>query len=198
MSRAKEELGHCQGRVPDELEFVGRTTQALQDLQSTVRDQEDMIAILVQDVEAFHCLCAPHLPVVSEEATDKEEPKEGPRGLSLEAVRGVVLGSHFASDEEEESLVVATLVEDDGEGRGGDRSGLPQMDGGGGGDSSNHEVGIASDARSMEGAYEDYLERMAEDAHLERMREDPSPIYSLDLSCCPTPNYELFPDLFLV
>ena len=34
MSRVKEESARCQGRVPDELEFVGQTTQALQDFQS--------------------------------------------------------------------------------------------------------------------------------------------------------------------
>ena len=67
MSRVNEESARCQGRVPNELEFVGRTTQALQDLQSTVRDQEDMIAILVQEVEAFRCRCPPHLPIVPEE-----------------------------------------------------------------------------------------------------------------------------------
>ena len=88
MSHVKEELVRCQGRVPDKLEFVGRTTQALQDLQSTVRDQEDMIAILVQEVEVFRCRCPPHLPAVLEEATDEEELEGDPQGLSLEAVGG--------------------------------------------------------------------------------------------------------------
>ena len=92
MSRVKEESVRCQGRVPDELEFVGRTTQALQDLQSTVRDQEDMIAILVQEAEAFRCRCPPHLPVVPEETTDDDESEGGSRRLSVEAVGGVVAG----------------------------------------------------------------------------------------------------------
>ena len=61
----------------------------------------------------------------------------------------------------------------------------------------NREVGISLDLGSMEGAYQDYLERMAEETHLEQMRDNPSPDYSPDVSRCPTPNYELFPDLFL-
>ena len=61
----------------------------------------------------------------------------------------------------------------------------------------NHKVGIASDLGSMEGAYQDYLEHMAEEAHLEQMRDNPSPDYSPDVSRCPTPNYELFSELFL-
>ena len=86
MSRVKEESALCQGRVPDEFEFVGRTTQALQDLQSTVRDQEDMITILVQEAEVFRCRCPPHLPIVPEETAEEEELEGDPRGLSLEAV----------------------------------------------------------------------------------------------------------------
>ena len=99
---------------------------------------------------------------------------------------------------EEESLVAATLVDDAGEGEEEefDQDFLEWM-----ADEEemalNCEVGLASDAGLMEGAYQDYLERMAEDAHLEQMRENPSPIYSPDVSRCPTPNYELFPDLFL-
>ena len=109
----------------------------------------------------------------------------------------MVSGSRLASDEEEESLVAATLVNDAGDGeeefdpdfleRIADEEEVAL----------NREVGIASDLGSMEGAYQDYLERMAEEAHLEQMRDNPSPDYSPDVSRCPTPNYELFPDLFL-
>ena len=130
-----------------------------------------MIAILVQEVEAFHCHC-PHLPIVPEEASDKEELKEGPQGLSLEAVGGLAPGSHFTSDEEEESLVVVTLVEDDGDG-GEEEWAL------------NCEVEIVSDTGSAEGAYQEYLQHQVEDAHLERMRENPSLIYS--------PRYPVIP-----
>ena len=61
----------------------------------------------------------------------------------------------------------------------------------------NHEVEIALDVGSMEDTYQDYLQSQAEDAHLEQMRENLSPVYSLDLSCCLSPNYKLFWDLFL-
>ena len=196
MSHVKEELVRCQGRVPDKLEFVGRTTQALQDLQSTVRNQEDMIAILVQEAEAFRCRCPPHLPIVPEETAEEEESEGNPRGLSLEAVGGVVASPRLSSDEEEESLVAATLVDDAGEGEEFDPDFLERM-----ADAEevalNHEVGIALDLGLMEGAYQDYLKWMAEEAHLEQMRDNPSPNYSPDVSHCPTPNYELFPDLFL-
>ena len=197
MSRVKEESAHCQGRVPDELEFVGRTTQALQDLQSTVRDQEDMIAILVQEAEAFHCRCPPHLPTVPEETADDGESEGGSRRLSVDAVGGVVTGSRLSNDEEEESLVAATLVDDVGEGEEEfDQDFLERM-----ADAEevarDREVGIASDLGLMEGAYQDYLEQMAEEAHLEQMRDHPSPDYSPDVSRFPTPDYELFLDLFL-
>ena len=56
----------------------------------------------------------------------------------------------------------------------------------------NREVEIASDVGLMEDTYQDYLRRQVKDAHLEWMRENPSPVYSLDLSRCPLPNYELF------
>ena len=104
---------------------------------------------------------------------------------SLEAVGGVELGPCLTSDEDKEASVVATLVADE-EDREAEELAL------------NRKVEVASDAGSMEDAYQDYLQRQAEDAHLERMRENPSPVYDLDLSRCPTPNYKLFRDLFLL
>ena len=156
-----------------------------------------MIAILVQEAEAFRCRCPPHLPVVLEEAVGEEDSEGDPRGLSLEAVGGVASGSRLASDKEEELLVAATLVDDLGDGEEEFDPDFLERMAEEGERALDREVEIASDLGSREGAYQDYLERMEEEAHLEQMRENPSPSYSPDLSRCPTPNYELFPDLFL-